>query len=256
MNSDCKEIRRNILMASRKSGHGHIPTCFSIVEILYAVYSTMKHDPKNPKLEDRDMFVLSKGHASLGLYCALAQFGYFKPERVHTFGGFLSDFGCHIDRFKVPGTEASTGSLGHGIGIAAGMALAFKMKGSPRRAYAVIGDGESNEGSVWEAMLVAVDHKLDNLTVIYDNNQSHLRGLQIKDPAAHFKGFGCAVAQLDGHDADALKKELAKKADTVKVIIADTVKGHGCRTFIENQHAWHRRSPNEAEYEQLVKELG
>ncbi|MBI4062694.1 MAG: transketolase [Elusimicrobia bacterium] len=256
MTPDCKEIRKSILLASQKSGHGHIPTCFSIVEILYAVYSTMKHDPSNPKLEDRDMFILSKGHGSLGLYCVLAKFGYFKPERVHAFGGFQSDFGCHVDRLKVPGVEASTGSLGHGIGIATGIALAFKIKNSKRRVFAIIGDGESNEGSVWEAMLVAVDRKLDNLTVIYDNNQSQLRSLQIKNPAAHFEGFGCAVTQVNGHDVNALKNELLKKADTVKIIIADTVKGYGCKTFIENQYSWHRRPPNEAEYEQLIKELG
>lgn len=251
----CREIRKHILNVARLSGHGHIPTCFSVVEILYAVYGTMKHNPKNPGWAERDIFILSKGHAALAHYCILAEFGYFEKERVRSFGGFMSDFGCHADRKKVPGIEASTGSLGHGIGLAAGMALGLKIRNSGRNVYVLIGDGESNEGSVWEAVLVSQSLKLDNLKIIYDNNMSHSRGLQILEPARCFRGFGCEVVEVDGHDIDALKSQLAKKCDTTGVIVANTIKGMGCKTLVENQYEWHRKSPDEKEYQRLMGEL-
>lgn len=252
---ECREVRKEILKISKSSGHGHIPTCFSIVEVLYAVYRTIKHDPKNPAWPERDIFILSKGHASLALYCVMAELGYFDKKDVETFGAFMSRFGCHADRNKLPGIEASTGSLGHGIGLAVGMALAFKIKRSERRAYTLIGDGESNEGSVWEAVMVSVNLKLNNLTIIYDNNRSHSRGLQIHDPVNHFKGFGCDVVEVDGHDIDAIRKQLVNNSPSVKVIIANTEKGSGSKTLISNQYEWHRRSPNEQEFDKLMEEV-
>jgi len=255
MTSIGKEIREAILRISKASGHGHIPTCFSVIEILYAVYDTIKHDPKNPSWEDRDIFILSKGHAALAHYCVLAKFGYFDINKVNSFGAFMSDFGCHADRLKVPGVEASTGALGHGIGIAVGIALGLKIKKSNRKVFVLIGDGESNEGSVWEAIMVAVNLKLDNLTIIYDNNMSHLRGLQIHNPAERFKAFGCDVTIVNGHDVDSLKKEIIKTASNVRLIVANTKKGFGCRTLIENQYEWHRKSPNDSEFEMLMAEL-
>jgi len=251
----CKKIRKDILRISKVSGHGHIPTCFSIVEILYAVYGTMKHDPANPSWEDRDIFILSKGHAALGHYCVLAKFGYFDIEEVYSFGAFMSDFGCHADRFKVPGIEASTGSLGHGIGLAVGMALGLKIKKSNRRVFVLIGDGESNEGSVWEAIMVATNLKLDDLTIIYDNNMSHSKGLQIQNPSKQFKAFGCEVLEVNGHDVDSLKEAISKRSNYVKVIVANTKKGFGCKTLIENQYKWHRKSPSDAQFKMLMEEL-
>jgi transketolase len=251
----CKEIRKDILKISKASGHGHIPTCFSIVEILYTLYNTMLHNPADPHWKDRDLFVLSKGHAALAQYVTLAHFGYFPVDKVYSFGSFMSDFGCHADRFKVPGIEVSTGSLGHGIGVATGMALACKITGTSRRIFTLIGDGESNEGSVWEAILVAVNQNLNNLTIIYDNNMSHERGLQIRNPGAHFRGFGCDVVEVSGHDVDALQEILKAKSEIVRVIVANTIKGYGCKTLADNQYAWHRRSPNDAELEILLKEL-
>ena len=168
MKRKCKEIREDILRISYQSGHGHIPTCFSAVEVMFAIYDYMLHDPKNPKWNGRDIFILSKGHAALGLYCVLAKFGYFPLKNIYSFGAFQSNFGCHAERFKIPGIEASTGSLGHGIGLAVGMALGIRLKKENRRVYTLIGDGESNEGSVWEALMVADNLELDNLTVIYD----------------------------------------------------------------------------------------
>jgi len=252
---DCKEIRKSILNISKESGHGHVPTCFSVVEILYAIYGAIRHDPENPSWDQRDIFILSKGHASLAHYTVLAHLGYFDTQQVYSYGSFATDFGCHADKLKVPGIEASTGSLGHGIGLAVGMALAFKIDKSTRKVYVLIGDGESNEGSVWEATMVATNLKLNNLTIIYDNNMSHSRGLQIQNPAERFKAFGCRVSEADGHDAAVLKSEIGRNGDMVRAIVANTKKGYGCQTLIDNQYQWHRKSPTESEFETLIGEL-
>jgi transketolase len=252
---ECKKIRQDILRISHTSGHGHIPTCFSIVEILHAVYDVMKHDPSNPAWDERDCFILSKGHASLALYCTLSHYGYFELERVNSFGSFQADFGCHADRLKIPGIEASTGSLGHGIALAVGIALAFKLKKSDRKVYTVIGDGESNEGSVWEAIQVADSLDLDNLTIVYDNNLSHSRGLQVKQPEKKLEAFGCHVFVVDGHDLEDLKKALNAPANGVKAVVANTVKGYGCPTLSRNHYEWHRKSPDEHLLNTLLEEL-
>lgn len=251
----CRKIRADILAISHKSGHGHIPTCFSVVEALVAVYSTIRHDPSRPDWPERDLFVLSKGHAALGHYCTLAEFGYFGVAEVERFGGFDSRFGCHGDRLKVPGVEVSTGSLGHGIGVAVGMALAEKIKGSGRRVVTLVGDGESNEGSVWEATMVATDRGLDNLTIIYDHNQSQRRCLQIPNPGERFAAFGCAVSEKDGHDAAALGEALKARHAKPHAVIAHTVKGYGCKTLVDEVFAWHRRSPDADTLARLMEEL-
>ena len=201
------------------------------------------------------MFILSKGHGALAHYCVLEKLGYFYPDKINTMGMFESSFGCHADRFKVPGIEASTGSLGHGIGLAVGMALALKIEESDRRVVTLIGDGEANEGSVWEALLVASNLGLPNMTVIYDDNRSHSRGLQIVNPAEKFLAFGCDVTEVDGHDVEALIEANKHQGQRMHAIIAHTRKGYGCRTFVENPYEWHRRSPNEIEYRNLLEEL-
>ena len=256
MDAVSREIRDNILRISNRSGHGHIPTCFSIIEMLRAVYETMRHDPGMPDWPERDVFILSKGHAALGLYCTLAYYGYFPVSDVFAFGAFESRFGCHADRFKVPGVELSTGSLGHGIGVAAGMALAFKLLRNSRRVFVLVGDGESNEGTVWEAALVASNQGLDNLTVLFDNNCSQTRCLPITRPAEKFSSFGFDVITVDGHDLDALKGAMqGESKGAPRVIVADTVKGHGCPSLANDVFAWHRRSPSDAELNRLLGEL-
>lgn len=254
MTDPCKEIRKAIVRTSFTSGHGHIPSCFSVVESLYALYSVMRHDPGNPDWSDRDLFVLSKGHASLGLYSVLAQLGYFNQEDVATFGHAGSSFGCHAHHPHVPGVEASTGSLGHGIGIAVGLALAQKMRGTSRKVYTLVGDGEANEGSVWEAVMVACNLHLDMLTIIYDNNRSQGRSLQIRNPGAIFAAHGCDVAEVDGHDVEALRAALLAPPRGVRVIIANTEKGHGSAT-LSDYFAWHRRSPTPAELDVILEEI-
>lgn len=255
MNATCQKIRADILSIAHSSGHGHIPTCFSVVESLYAIYQTMRHRPLEPDWSERDLFVLSKGHAALGHYCTLAAFGYFPVEEVAAFGAFGARFGCHADRFKVPGIEASTGSLGHGIGIAVGMALACKIRHSMRRVITLVGDGESNEGTVWESIMVAVDQGLSQLTVVYDHNKSQRRCLQIPNPAERFRAFGCEVSEVDGHDVEKLSQALSRTTARPHVIVADTIKGFGCQTLCDEVFAWHRRSPDAQTLAQLMEEL-
>ena len=255
MHPVCKQIRHDILMASRVSGHGHIPTSFSIVEMLYATYGVMRHDPKKPAWPERDIFILSKGHGALGFYCTLARLGYFDTEQTTTFGAYRSQLGCHPDRHKVPGVEASTGSLGHGIGIAVGMALAFKLEGSGRRVYTLIGDGEANEGSTWEAIMIASHLKLANLAILLDFNKSQVRSLPIPNPAGRLAAFGCSVADVDGHDVEQLREALMARSGTVRAVVANTVKGYGCPTLENNMFEWHRKSPDSGQFDQLLSEL-
>lgn len=256
MDNLSKEIRANILHISHHSGHGHIPTCFSIIEMLRAVYESMRHDPKRPDWNERDIFILSKGHAALGLYSTLSHYGYFPIANVFSFGAFESSFGCHADRFKVPGVELSTGSLGHGIGVAAGMALGFKLSGSSRKVFVLIGDGESNEGTIWEAAMVAANLHLDNLTILFDNNCSQSRCLPISSPQEKFSSFGFKVIAVAGHDLSAIKEAVQSPAEgTPRVIVAYTTKGKGCPTLVRDVFAWHRRSPNRNELGLLLGEL-
>jgi len=256
MDDISKKIRENIIRIANRSGHGHMPTCFSIVEMLRAAYETMRHDPENPAWPERDVFILSKGHGALALYCVLAQQGYFPVEDVYGFGSFQSKFGCHPDKHTVPGVELSTGSLGHGIGVAAGIALGFKMSGSQRKVLVLIGDGESNEGSVWEALMVSAKQGLDNLVVLFDDNRSQIRCLPISDPAAKFSAFGCEAIEADGHDMAALKAALSRPlAGKPRVVVARSVKGKGCQSLEREMFAWHRRSPKQDEMETLIGEL-
>lgn len=255
MDATCRRIRAHILDIAHSSGHGHIPTCFSVVECLYALYQVMRHDPKCPDWAERDRFVLSKGHAALGYYAVMAEHGYFDIAEVAGFGAYNSRFGCHADRTKLPGVEASTGSLGHGIGIAVGMALGERIARRDSRVFTLIGDGESNEGTVWEAVQVAVNTGLDNLTIIYDHNKSQSRCLPIANPGERFAAFGCEVVEVDGHDVAALKAVFGRPQAGVRAVIADTVKGFGCKTLVDNTHEWHRKSPDAEQLARLREEL-
>ncbi len=252
---DPRLVREHILRCSAASGHGHIPTSFSVVEMILAAYGRMQHDPKAPGWKDRDIFILSKGHAALGYYCCLAELGYFPWEEVQTFGKAGTRFGCHPDRLKCGGIEVSSGSLGHGIAVGVGMALGMKIDREPRHVYALVGDGEANEGSVWEAIMVAADRKLDNFTFLYDHNRSQTRCLQIPNPAERFAAFGCQAIDVDGHDLKALDEALRRPQDGPKAVVCHTVKGKGCRSLSDHVFEWHRRSPKPAELDQLLQEL-
>ncbi len=252
-----RNIRRECLKIAHESGHGHLPTCFSVIEVIRAVYEVMNHDPRNPRDPARDIFILSKGHAALAMYTVLSHFGYFPIRDVYSFGAFQSTFGCHADRNKVPGVELSTGSLGHGISVAVGFALAMKIKRENRRVFVLIGDGESNEGTVWEALQVAEHLKLDNLTVLLDWNRSQTRCLPITVPAEKFRAMGCRTLEVEGHDMAALRKAFSERMDDGRPVgvVCRTGKGHGCETLLKDMFAWHRRSPKADELKQLLSEL-
>ncbi len=257
------QVRLGIIEGVFHAKSGHPGGSLSAAEIFtYLYFKEMRVDPKNPKDPNRDRFVLSKGHCAPGLYAALALKGYFdwsELEKLRHIGAMLQG---HPDMKGTPGVDMSSGSLGQGISAAVGMALAGKMDGKDYRVYTLLGDGESEEGQVWEAAMFAGHHHLDNLCVIVDYN-----GLQIDGPVAEvagpdpldekFRAFGFQVTTVDGNDFDQLEEAFAAaKACKGKpfAIIAKTVKGKGV-SFMENQVGWHGKAPNAEEYEIAKKEL-
>jgi transketolase len=254
--SRMKKMKRAIVTASARSEEGHVPSAFSILDILWVLYDkVLKITPKNVSEIERDRFILSKGHASLGLYAVLIEKGFVPETFWGEFGEFTSPLGGHPDRTKVIGVEASTGSLGHGMPMAIGVALGLKIKKSRNKVYTVIGDGECNEGTIWESALLAAHHKLDNLWCIVDYNHSGDRALTLGDMAAKFAAFGWHVIVTPGHDHDALLRAFRTRFPGRPVaVIAETTKGHGSPTM-ENNHAWHHKSPSADELKVILQEL-
>jgi transketolase len=249
------EMKRAIVRAA-SCGEGHIPSAFSVLDILWVLYdAVLRHDPSDPQWPGRDRFVLSKGHAALGLYAVLARQGYFAESELMGFGGYASRLGGHPCRLKVPGAECSTGSLGHGLPMAAGMALGFSMQGLDNRVFALIGDGEANEGSIWEAALVASHRRLTNLRLIVDHNHSTDRALDLGDLRLKFEAFGFRAVEIDGHDHAAIAEALSFPCpDRPVAVIAATIKGKGCPDM-ENNPAWHHRAPSAAELPAILEAL-
>jgi transketolase len=255
-----KNIKIAILHMTYRSGSSHIGSCLSIVHILYSLYfNILKIQPNQPQQPDRDKFILSKGHASAALYATLAERGFFPREYLQQFyvdGGLLPG---HVDMTAVPGLEASVGSLGHGLSLGLGMAIANQQGKSPGQIYVLLGDGECNEGSVWEAVMLAAQLKLTNLTAIVDCNKLQGFGrtqdiLCQKNLAERWRSFGWEAYEVDGHDVEELTLELNKAQSRPKVIIAHTMKGKGV-SFMENKLEWHYKSPNDKEYELALAEL-
>jgi transketolase len=243
------KIRRHAVEITHRTGASHIGSVLSCADILAVLYTQILHfRPEDPQWPDRDRFLLSKGHAALGLYSALAEMGFFPAAELETFYGNGSLLQGHVSH-RVPGVEFSTGSLGHGLGAAVGMALGAKMDGKFWRTYAVLGDGECNEGSLWEAVQAAAFFHLDNLTVIVDHN--HLQSLDSCENtmltgtlAEKWSAFGWDVTEVDGHDHEALRRVLyAPCAGIPRAVIAHTVKGKGI-PFMENEVLWHYRYPH------------
>lgn len=247
------KMRGDIIRIAARSREGHIPSSFSILDILWVLYDrVLRIDPKDPDDENRDRFVLSKGHASLGLYAVLAAKGFFSVDEFDGFAKYDSRLGGHPDRNKVPGVEASTGSLGHGFPMAVGMALAQKISKGQARVFALVGDGECNEGTVWESALLAAHHGLGNLTCIVDYNHSTDRALQMGDIAGKFRAFGWDAVAIDGHDPEEIYAALsAEPSGKPRAVIAETVKGYGC-TPMENNPEWHHKSPAPEDVESLI----
>jgi transketolase len=211
--------------------------------------------PDDSQNSERDIVILSKGHASLGLYAILADRGFFPIEKLREFGKYNSFLGGHPDYKKIPGVEASTGSLGHGLPMAVGFAVGFKIKKLPNRVYAIIGDGEANEGTIWESALLAAHHQLTNLTVVVDFNHSTDRALDLGNIKEKFVAFGWEVLEVEGHNQEILTKALQTIHTNKPVaIIAKTIKGYGCK-MIENDPAWHHKCPNAEEYQRLLADL-
>ena len=263
LESLAKNIRRGIIeqVYCGKSGHpGGALSCADILTVLY--FNQMNISPENPKAPERDRFVLSKGHASPALYSTLAYRGYFDIEELKTFRGLDSRLQGHPDMNKVPGVDMSTGSLGQGLSVANGMALSSKLNSDGLRVYCLVGDGEIQEGQIWEAAMSASHYKLDNLCVIVDNNNLQIDGEVDKVKNIYpldekFESFGFEVLKIDGHNIAQII-EAFEKAKKVKgkptVIIANTIKGKGV-SFMENQAGWHGKAPNDEQYKQAMKEL-
>ena len=245
------------------AGSGHLGGSFSAVEILTDLYfSQMNIDPQRPDWELRDRFVLSKGHATPVYYAILAERGYFPKADLAGFRQIDSYLQGHPDKKHTPGVDMSTGSLGQGLSVAVGMALAGKMRRQDYRVYALLGDGEIQEGQIWEALQFAGNQQLDNLVVILDNNHIQSDGTlqEVNSPYpidAKFRDFGAEVLTVNGHDFAQLEAAF-QLARGIKgkptAILAQTVKGKGV-SFMENQAAWHGKVPNEAQYQQAMKEI-
>lgn len=258
----CK-VRLGIIEGVYNAKSGHPGGSLSIADLLtYLYFVKMKIDPQNPKMEDRDRLVLSKGHCAPGLYSALAQRGYFPVDELKTLRHIGSRLQGHPDMKHIPGVDMSSGSLGQGISAACGMALSGKLSNQSYRVYAILGDGEIEEGQVWEAAMFAAHKKLDNLVAIVDSN-----GLQIDGTVAEvnspepitdkFASFGFHVITMDAHDFNDIERAFAEAEQVTGkpvAIIQKSVKGKGV-SFMENQVSWHGSAPNKEQYEQAMAEL-
>jgi transketolase len=255
-----KNIKHSIIRMTHYSYSSHVGSCLSIADILYALYfRVLNIDPKVPHKADRDKFILSKGHGSAALYATLAEKGFFPKAYLDKFyidGGILPG---HLDMDAVPGVEVSAGSLGHGLSVGVGMAVANRQMNNPGRVYVLLGDGECNEGSVWEAIMLASTIKLSNLTAIIDYNKLQSFGrtnevIDQKNMAERWKSFGWEVYEVNGHKLDELERAFSLPQTGPKVVIAHTVKGKGV-SFMEDRLEWHYKSPNDEQYAQAIKEL-
>jgi len=243
-------LKEKILRMSFKAKEGHIPSAFSILDILWVLYDKI--------LKPEDGFILSKGHGCLALYVVLAEKGIIPKEELDTFCEYDSNLGGHPDSNKVNGVLASTGSLGHGLPMAVGMAMAKKIKGEPGKVYCLVGDGECNEGTIWESAMIAVHHELSNLVCIIDNNYSSDRALDMGNLLGKFRSFGWLVQDVNGHDHISLERDLDYYSHTEghqpMILIAYTIKGKGVKRM-QNDPAWHHRTPTEVELNEMIAEL-
>jgi transketolase len=243
-------LRSLVLDALEGGGRGHLGPALSLLEIVRALYdSVLNHDPTNPLLASRDRFVLSKGHGCLGLFTVLADHGYFPTSELRGFCSFESNLGGHPERATLPGIEFSTGALGHGLSVGIGMAMASRLRNEKWRTFVLLGDGELNEGSVWEGAMHASQHQLGALTVIVDFNRMQASGdidsiVSLAPLASKWEAFGFEVTEVNGHDVEQLAEVLGKSRKPhgkPRVVIAYTVKGKGF-VSAENSTAWHHKA--------------
>ncbi|MCA8990876.1 MAG: transketolase [Planctomycetaceae bacterium] len=263
LESLAQRIRIHVLRMTSQGGSSHIGSAFSMVDIMAALYGRVLNvDPKNPRKANRDRFILSKGHAGAAVYATLAECGFFPVEWLKSHyqdGSYLSG---HVSHKGIPGVEFSTGSLGHGLGVAAGMALAAKQKEESHRVVCLLSDGECDEGSNWEAILFAAHHKLDNLMAIIDYNKIQSLApvqetLALEPFTDKWRSFGWSVVETDGHDFPQLTTALGschQQAGQPTVVIAHTTKGKGV-SFMENSVLWHYRTARGDEFDAALREL-
>lgn len=258
-----KRIRLHALRMTSKGGSSHIGSILSIADIMAVLYGKiLKVDPQNPKWEDRDRFILSKGHAGAAVYATLAECGFMPVEKLMTHYQDGSDLSGHVSHKGIPGVELSTGSLGHGLSVATGMAVTAKLDDKTWRAFCLLSDGEMDEGSNWEPILFAAHHKLDNLIALVDYNKIQSlapvsKTLGLEPFATKWRAFGWKVVEVDGHNHEALEKALLKipkTKDKPTVVICHTTKGKGV-SFMENSVLWHYRTARDAEFDAALKEL-
>lgn len=258
-----KRIRLHALRMTSRGGSSHIGSSLSQADILAVLYGgALRVDPARPGWPERDRFILSKGHAGASVYAALAERGFFPVEKLQTHYQDGSDLSGHVSHKGIPGVELSTGSLGHGLGVGAGMALAAKRDAAAWRAFVLMSDGECDEGSNWEAILFAAHHRLDNLVAVVDYNKiqslaSVSETLALEPFAAKWRAFGWEAVEVDGHDHAALSAALSgipKRSGVPTVVIAHTVKGKGI-SFMENSVLWHYRCARGEEFDLALAEL-
>lgn len=260
-----RSIRLNDLVMVNGIGLGHLGSDFSCVDIMATLYlgGVLNIDPSRPDDPDRDRFVLSKGHAAGALYCTLAEAGFLDKAELATYMQPLARLSGHPDRRKVPGVETNTGPLGHGLPVAVGIAISAQITGSPRRTFALCGDGELQEGSMWEAAMLAAHRGLDSLTLIVDRNRLQQGDrtestIRLEPLAAKFQSFGWSVREVDGHDYGALFDALTAgpfEPGKPNCLIANTLKGKGV-SFMTDDVSWHHRVPTADEYVTAESELG
>ncbi|MCX6651408.1 MAG: transketolase [Methanomassiliicoccales archaeon] len=254
-------IKRNIIRMVNRSGTSHVGSCLSAADILYTLYfRSMKIDPANPKDPNRDFFILSKAHSSVALYSTLAERGFFPPAWLETYSQNEGRLTGHLERDQVPGVETSGGSLGMGLSLGLGVSIGKKLHGNGGRVFVLLSDGECEEGSIWEAVMLASTLKTDNLVAIVDMNGWQACGrtnviVEQKNFAERWKAFNWHVTQVDGHDCDALESAFKERTDGPHVVLARTVKGKGV-SFMEDRLEWHYKVPNDKEMEIALKELG
>jgi transketolase len=255
-------LRRHVVRMCNLGGSAHVGSCLSVADIVAVLYgAVLRVDPADPAWPERDRFILSKGHAGACVYAALAERGFFPVETLDRHYQNGSPLSGHVSHKRVPGVEVSTGSLGHGLGIGAGMALQLRRAGGGQAVHVVLSDGECDEGSVWEAALFAAHQRLANLCAVIDHNKLQSLGpvaetIALEPFADKWRSFGWAVQRIDGHDHPTLRRAFAARApDRPTCIIADTVKGRGV-PFMEGQVLWHYRVPRGAEYSAAMRALG
>jgi transketolase len=256
------KIRRHAIEMTHISHASHIASILSVADIIAVLYAgVLNYDPHNPKLDNRDRVILSKGHAGAAMYAALAEMGFFPVEELKTYYSNGSRLSGHVSHKGVPGVEFSTGSLGHGLSVGVGMALAAKKDNKKHRVFVILGDGECNEGSVWEAAMFANHFELNNLVAIIDHNKMASldfceNSMKINPLKEKWEAFGWDVYDIDGHNHEELRKVLNIKDNKKPIcIIANTIKGKGI-SFMENNILWHYRFPHEGgEYEKAIEEL-